>query len=177
MATKSPGPIQTRMSELAPGYTAVLCDVWGVIHNGEEAWPQAVDALVRYRQGGGHVVLVTNAPRRRRYVVDQILDLGVPEAAFDDVVTSGDVTRARLAARGPTRVYHVGTEAHLPLYEGSDVELVGDDACDVISCTSLFDDEIETPDDYADRLAAWRARGVPMLCANPDIRGRSRWPA
>jgi HAD superfamily hydrolase (TIGR01459 family) len=169
------------LAALAPSYAAILCDVWGVLHNGEEAWPDAVNALVRFRQGGGRVIMITNAPRRKRYVVQQMFDLGIPEEAFDDVVTSGDAARQVLAQGGPKKLFHVGTDVHLPLYEGLPVELVDEESCDVISCTALFDDENETPDDYADRLARWRERDVPMLCVNPDIvvnrGGRMIWCA
>lgn len=160
----------TGISALAARYRALLCDVWGVIHDGETARASAVDALVRFRADGGKVVLITNAPRPNVYVARQLADLGVPDDAWDDIVTSGDCVRGLLAARASLKVLHVGRDTHLPLYEGLDVELVGEESCDLVSCTGLYDEDGETPDDYADRLAAWRARDLPLLCANPDVR-------
>ena len=158
------------LSTLAPRYRALLCDVWGVIHDGETARKSAVDALVRFRAEGGRVVLITNAPRPNIYVARQLEDLAVPRAAWDDIVTSGDCVRDLLTARAPLKVLHVGRDTHLPLYDDLDVELVDEAACDLVSCTGLYDEDGETPEDYAGRLAAWRARNLPLLCANPDVR-------
>ncbi len=157
------------LAELAPTYRALLCDVWGVVHDGAVAHDLATQALVRYRREGGVVVLITNAPRPKAAVIEQLDKLGVPRAAFDDVITSGDAARHVLAARPGVRIYHVGPERDLPIYFGLDLEFGEEDDCELVSCTGLFDDESETPDDYADSFTAWRARSVPMLCINPDI--------
>ena len=157
------------LAELAPAYPALLCDVWGVVHDGERAHTSATEALVAYRRGGGKVILITNAPRPKAEVVEQLDSLAVPRAAYDDVVTSGDAARHVLAARPRVRIYHVGPERDLPLYFGLPVEFGDEDDCELVSCTGLFDDENETPADYQESLAAWKARGVPMLCVNPDI--------
>jgi len=157
------------LAELAPQYRALLCDVWGVVHDGVAAHDPATRALVRYRRDGGVVVLITNAPRPKAEVVEHLDRLGVPRAAYDDVVTSGDAARHVLAARPGVRIYHVGPERDLPIYFGLDVEFAEEEDCELVSCTGLFDDESETPDDYQDSFEAWQARGVPMLCVNPDI--------
>lgn len=157
------------LSELAPTYRALLCDVWGVIHDGATAHARAGEALVRYRREGGKVVLITNAPRPKADVVEQLDRLGVPRAAYDDIVTSGESARHVLAARPGIRIHHVGPERDLPIYFGLQVEFGDEDDCEMISCTGLFDDESETPDDYLDSMADWQERGVPMLCVNPDI--------
>jgi len=159
----------TGLAELAPAYRALLCDVWGVVHNGAEAHPPAVAALTRYREGGGIVLLISNAARPVAGVVEMLDRLGVPHEAYDDVISSGGAARSVLAQRPGTRVYHVGPEHGRAIYEGLALDLVDEDECDLISCTGLFDDETETPDDYQARLAGWRARNLPMLCANPDI--------
>ena len=157
------------LAELAPAYPALLCDVWGVIHDGERSHTDATEALIAYRRGGGKVILITNAPRPKADVVAQLDSLGVPRAAYDDVVTSGDAARHVLASRPHVRIHHVGPEGDLPLYFGLPVEFGDEDDCELVSCTGLFDDENETPADYQPSLAAWQARGVPMLCVNPDI--------
>jgi HAD superfamily hydrolase (TIGR01450 family) len=113
-------------------------------------------------------VLVTNAPRPSLDVVQQLRLLGVPDVAYDAVVTSGDVTRDLIAA-GPRRLYHLGPERDLSIYDGLEVDLVEEyDAAGVV-CTGFFDDETETPEDYAAALGRFRARNLPFICANPDI--------
>ena len=168
--TNTTSPIAVSgLSELAAQYRAVLCDVWGVIHNGVRSFAPACDALARYRAQGGTVVLITNAPRTSHFIVEQMGTLGVSPDCYDAIVTSGDVTRALLLERGSAKTFHVGSEREKTLYEGLDLQFVGEGDADLISCTGLFDDTVETPDDYAERLAAWHRRGLPMICANPDI--------
>lgn len=157
------------LADLAPAYRALLCDVWGVVHDGAKAHPAATDALIRFRDGGGRVVLITNAPRPQADVIEQLDRLGVPRAAYDEVITSGDAARHVLAARPGVKLYHVGPERDLPIYFGLPVEFADEDDCELVSCTGLFDDDNETPDNYNDSFAAWQKRGVPMLCVNPDI--------
>ncbi len=94
--------------------------------------------------------------------------LGVPADAYDRVVTSGDVTRD-LIAEGPRKIFHIGCERELGLYDGLDVELVEEFEAAGIVCTGLFDDESETPDDYTELLKRLRSRNLPFICANPDI--------
>jgi HAD superfamily hydrolase (TIGR01459 family) len=157
------------LADLAPIYRILLCDVWGVLHNGQHAHVAANHALTRFRDGGGKVMLMTNAPRPKAAVIEMLDRLGVPRSAYDDVITSGDTARSFLAARPGVRLYHVGPERDLPIYFGLKVEFADADDCDLVSCTGLFDDEKETPDDYNESLDRWLQRGVPMLCVNPDI--------
>ena len=162
-------PLVAGLADIAPLYRALLCDVWGVIHDGASAHEAATDALTRFRDAGGKVVFITNAPRPKAAVVEMLDGLGVPRSSYDDVVTSGDAARDMLAARPGVRIYHVGPDRDLPIYFGLKVEFADEDDCELISCTGLFDDEKETPDDYNESFERWRARGVPMLCVNPDI--------
>jgi HAD superfamily hydrolase (TIGR01459 family) len=156
-------------SALAPGYDGVLCDVWGVVHNGVAAFPEACEALIRFRSSGGSVMLITNAPRPGA-VVTRLLDrLGVPHNAYDGIVSSGDVTRAAIAARPDKQLFHIGPERDLPIFEGLGVRFVALEAADYVVCTGLRDDETETPDSYRALLGALRARNLFMLCANPDV--------
>ncbi|MRX34101.1 TIGR01459 family HAD-type hydrolase [Aminobacter sp. MDW-2] len=156
------------LEALTGRYQALLCDVWGVIHNGVDAFPEAAAALTAARDKGVAVVLITNAPRPRAGVIAQLANLGVPESAWDRVVTSGDVTR-ELIRSGPRRVFHIGPDRDFPIYDGLDVDLVEEFEASVVVCTGLFDDETETPDDYAEMLRRLRARNLPFICANPDI--------
>lgn len=168
MLTPSPHSV-AGLSALADRYDAVLCDVWGVLHNGVAAYPAASEALVRLRETGVKVVLLTNAPRPSAPIHAQLAGLGVPRAAYDDLLTSGDGTRALLESRPERRVAHVGPARDLALYAGLPHTLVGDDEAEIVVCTGLTDDTSETPDDYRGRLATFAARGLTMLCANPDI--------
>ena len=157
-----------RLDDLTDGYDAIFCDVWGVLHNGEVAFPQAVAALQRARAKGLTVILVTNAPRPFPSVIAQMTLLGVPEDAYDRVVTSGDVTRD-LITEGPRKIFHIGSERELVIYDGLDVELVEEFEASGVVCTGLYDDETETPDNYAELLQRLRSRNLPFICANPDI--------
>jgi HAD superfamily hydrolase (TIGR01459 family) len=157
------------LSALAGEYRALLCDVWGVIHNGVAAFPEAAVALTRYREEGGTVLLLTNAPRRKENVVGMLDTLGFPRAGYDDVVTSGEAGRDLLRERRGLRVLHVGPERGVPLFDDLDIRFADADVAEVIVCTGLFDDETETPQDYDPLFATWKARGLPMLCVNPDV--------
>ena len=168
MLTPTP-PLVPGLSALAADYDALLCDVWGVIHNGVAAFPDACRALVEYRRGGGKVLLLTNAPRPSAPIHEQLAKLGVPREAYDDLLTSGDVTREMLHARSERRVAHIGPDRDLPLYEGLPQVLVGYDEAEVVVVTGLTDDTRETPEDYRARLTSLAARRVPMVCANPDL--------
>ena len=162
-------PVVAALAPFAERYDLFLCDVWGVVHNGIAAFPAANEALTRARGAGVTVIMISNAPRPGEVVKKQIGRYGVPESAYDDVVASGDVTRAELAARPGARVFHLGAERDLPNYEGLDVTLVDLDHADLVVCTGPFHDDTETPDDYRELLARIKARDLLLICANPDI--------
>src|SRR5262249_14370385 len=111
-----------RFSTVASRYDVVLCDIWGVVHDGIAAHAHACDALVRYRADGGTVVLITNAPRPSPWVVRQLGRLGVPAKAYDDVMTSGDLTRDVVAHR-KGGVFHIGPQRDVSIFDGLDVHL------------------------------------------------------
>lgn len=161
-------PIIRSLEDIAPRYAAILCDVWGVVHNGVRSFPAANAALVRAREKGLAVVLITNSPRPSPDVILQLKALGVADSAWDAVVTSGDVTRDLIAV-APRRLYHLGPDRDLAIYDGLDVDLVDEFEASGVVCTGLFDDEAETPEDYAAALRRFRARDLPFICANPDI--------
>ena len=158
-----------RFSTVASCYDVVLCDIWGVVHDGIAAHAQACDALMRYRADGGTVVLITNAPRPSPWVVHQLGRLGVPADAYDDVMTSGDLTREVVAGRNGGVVFHIGPQRDISIFDGLDVRLTPVEASDYVVCSGLFDDTQETPDDYRDLMATIRGRGLFMVCANPDL--------
>ncbi|WP_167434194.1 TIGR01459 family HAD-type hydrolase [Mesorhizobium helmanticense] len=156
------------LADLSGAYAAILCDVWGVVHNGEWHFPAAAEALATARAMKMPVVLITNSPRRSADVVTQMNAIGVPATAYDRVVTSGDVTRD-LIMEGPRKIFHIGADRDFTLYDGLDVDLVEEFEASGVVCTGLFDDEVEKPEDYADLLRRLRARNLPFICANPDI--------
>ena len=156
------------LGEITAGFDVILSDVWGVLHNGVSAFPDAAVALREAREAGKTVVLITNSPRPAPGVIAQLRVLGVPDEAYDRIITSGDVTRG-LIAEGPKKVFLLGPERDLPLLDGLDVERVGEEEAQSVVCTGFFDDETETPEDYTEMLKGFIARNVPMICANPDL--------
>ena len=163
-------PVLTdHFATLAGGYDAVLSDVWGVIHNGIAAFPEASDALTRFRATGGAVVLISNAPRPGVQVVRMLDRMGVPHSAYDAIVTSGDVTRDYVAKRSGEPVLLIGPERDHSIFTGLDAPFRALDEARYVICSGLYDDETETPADYEDLLGQIRARNLFMLCANPDI--------
>jgi HAD superfamily hydrolase (TIGR01459 family) len=168
MSVSAP-PFTTHFSTLASAYDVVLCDVWGVVHNSLVAFADACTALTRFRRQGGIVVLITNAPRPAEVVMTLLDELEVPRAAYDAIVSSGDVTRAIIAARAGQRAFHVGPARDVPIFDGLDAPLAPIESADYVVCSGLFDDTTESPQDYKALIAAMRERGLPMVCANPDI--------
>ncbi len=156
------------LDEIAQSYDALFCDVWGVVHNGIRSFDEACAALTRAVERGQPVILITNAPRPHGPVEEQLAALGVPANGWSRIVTSGDVCRALIAA-GPRRIFHLGPERDMTLYDGLEVELCEEFEAASVVCTGLFDDETESPEDYAEMLRRFRSRNLPFICANPDI--------
>lgn len=163
-------PFQTpdRLGDIAGAYDALFCDVWGVLHNGVEAFVPAWKALREARGAGAAVVLITNAPRPFHVVREMLDRLGVAREAYDAIVTSGDVTRELIAA-AEMPVFHLGPERDRPLFKGLDVRFAEPAEARTVVATGLFDDDTETPDDYAPLLRQFAQQDRPLICANPDI--------
>ncbi len=157
------------LSPISGAYDALLCDVWGVIHNGRESFPAACDALARYRTDHGPVILISNAPRPHGPIIEQLEALGVPRDAWTEIVTSGDATRVLLADRAPGPAWLIGPDRDWPLYEGLGLETSDLAEAKFISVTGPYDDENDEPGDYRDRFIAAVDRGLELICANPDI--------
>lgn len=166
----NPIPIVTSIEPMAVRFRFWLVDIWGVIHNGVAPFAPACDACARFRLGGGLVLLLSNAPRPAASVAAQLDRIGVPRFTYDAIVSSGDAARAQIAALGPSDVYHLGPERDLAIYDGLAAKLTPNSAeAGAVVCTGLFDDEVETPDDYAGQLKDFAAQNLPMICANPDL--------
>ena len=162
-------PLIPHFSTLVPDYDALLCDVWGVVHNGIAAFPHACDALMRARARGAIVILITNAPRQSMVVARQLEKLHVPVETYDGIVSSGDVTRAVIEARPGQSVCHIGPERDRSIFTGVDVGLAPLERADYVVCSGLDNDDMETPQDYRARLETMLARQLFMVCANPDV--------
>lgn len=157
------------LSGVVERYAAIISDVWGVIHNGAVATVAACEALRRARAAGRPVLLVSNAPRPAADVIAQLDALGVPRDCYDDILTSGDLTRAKLAEDSWAWVHAVGPPHHRVLYEGLDVTFADPEEADIAVVSGLVDDERETPEDYRGLVETYLEYEVPMLCANPDL--------
>jgi len=166
------------LAEISAPYDALFCDLWGCLHNGVEAFPAAVAALQGFRAKGGKVLLLTNAPRPAKYVMQSLDRLGVPRDAYDAVVSSGDAAQdAMFAGAVGHRVWHLGPEKDNGFFEEippewqgqSEIVRVSFDEAEGIICTGPFDEMNEVPEDYRPRFLLAKTRGLPMLCANPDI--------
>jgi len=176
--------IVNALSDISAQYDALFVDLWGCVHNGVRAFDAANKALIEYRAGGGIVVLVTNSPRPRAQVEQQLADFGVARDAWDSIASSGDSARSALflGAVGQ-KIYFIGTDAELPLFEP--LKLIDDpiqishvpiEEAEGIVCTGLPTAD-GTPDDVRTPLLYAKQKGLKLLCANPDIivdRGEKR---
>jgi HAD superfamily hydrolase (TIGR01459 family) len=160
------------LSEIASGHDALICDVWGVVHDGSRHHPAAAEALYRFKQKHGPVVLLTNAPRVPAEVAAQCTSYGLPPDCYDAIVSSGGAAREELERRSVSHtlpLYYIGPDRDLPMIQGLDIARVSIGEAEIALAIGLRDDMTETPEDYSDELAQMRARGLTMLCANPDL--------
>ena len=168
--------IVNALSDISAQYDALFVDLWGCVHNGVRAFDAANKALIEYRAGGGIVVLVTNSPRPRAQVEQQLADFGVAGDAWDSIASSGDSARSALflGAVGQ-KIYFIGTDAELPFFEP--LKLIDDpiqishvpiEEAEGIVCTGLPTAD-GTPDDVRAPLLYAKQKGLKLLCANPDI--------
>lgn len=169
--------IITALSEISTNYDALFVDLWGCVHNGVTAYPEAVAALQGYRKKGGIVVLVTNSPKPRAGVAEQLSQFGVPDDAYDTIATSGDSARSAMF-RGTVgqKVYFMGEwqrdagffEPLSLLEEPVEITRVPLDEAEGIVCCGPFDTMADPDVNRADFLYA-KQKGMKLLCANPDI--------
>ena len=158
-----------RLSELVDGVEVILSDIWGVVHNGLEAFPEACEALHTYRQRGGTVILITNAPRPADSVQRQLRKLGVADDIYDAIVSSGDLTRHFVADHPGKKMFWLGPDRDSSIYRGLDAVTAPLEQADYIVCTGLFDDETESAEDYRAMMMQAREHKLTLVCANPDI--------
>ena len=159
------------LGQIAGDYDVLLCDIWGVVHNGREGYRAATEALELFRSDHGPVILISNSPKPSISIPASFAEMGLHGEFYDAIVTSGDATIHELASRAPGPAFKLGPERDDVLYEN--LELHFSDMVDAsfISCTGMFEDD-EHPDDYIDMLTEGRDAGLPMICANPDVKVR-----
>ena len=160
------------LDRLDPRYRLILCDVWGVVHDGVTLYSGAENRLRQWRGEGRCVALITNAPRTAEAVEQQVARIGLPREAYDFVATSGEAGIEALKALG-VPVGFVGTAGDRAILEGRGVRIAeGEDFTD-LACTGIMEGRPD-PTDYLADLQRWVARDVNMHCLNPDrlvIRG------
>jgi len=162
--------ILTGFAEIAADYDAVLCDIWGVLHNGRAPFDGVDDALEAYRNQGGKVLLLSNAPRPGETALKRLDTIGNRKTSYDGILTSGDATRAKLTELGQSgkSCCHIGPEKDVDLIAGLDIEFTEIERADVVLFSGMYDDMTESPQDYQPLLTEMQARGLPMICPNPD---------
>lgn len=169
------------LSDLAGDYDAMLCDAWGVIHNGVDLFPGVARAMARFRQTRGPVVILTNAPRPASIIPPQLDRLGLPRDCWNVVVTAGDAARREIEKLSPAPAYRIGPPKDDALFDGLEIDFAPLERAGFLICTGLVDDHADEPEDYRPLLAQAVERGLPMVCANPDVvvnwGGRMIWCA
>lgn len=157
------------LAEISADYDGILCDVWGVVHNGMTRTDGASEALAQFRKGGGSVVMITNAPRPKEQVIAKLELFNISSDSYDDIITSGDATRALISDYEGQTIHWVGPSKDKELFDGIDVKFGEARDAAVVICTDLDDSSHgEQPSDYHDRCIEWRDLGLTMICANPD---------
>ncbi len=161
--------IVDHIAPLAAGRCAWLVDIWGVMHNGVAPFAGAVATCETFRNEGGVVILVSNAPRPNASVAEQLDRIGVSRKAYDLIISSGDASKKLIQDLGSKPVFHLGPTRDLTLYDGFQGKRTAESEAEAIVCTGLFDDDTETPEDYTQLLTHFAGRGLEMICVNPDL--------
>lgn len=176
--------IVSALAEISAQYDALFVDLWGCVHNGVTAFPEAVAALRAYKENGGTVLLLTNSPRPRKAVEAQLLTMNVPEECWDTIATSGDSARAAMY-QGVVgqKVYFIGEDQDQAFFEPLkilddplEIEKVPLAEAEGMVCTGPFD-PMADPEVMRPEFLLAKQRGLKFLCANPDIvvdRGEER---
>ena len=151
---------------LDPKYRMILCDVWGVVHDGVSLYPDAAERLLQWRGEGRCVILITNAPRTAEAVEAQLARLGLPRTAYDAVATSGEAGIEALNGLAKP-VGFLGTAADRAILEGRGVRIAAAEDFTDLACTGLEEARPRVADYRAD-LEAWADRDIHMHCLNPD---------
>ncbi len=158
------------LREIAERYDGYIVDLWGVMHDGVQAFPDAVACLRRLKQGGAHIVLLSNAPRRAAAAAQRSAAIGVTPELYDTMITSGEDCWQRLEANPPgRRALFIRAGKDNNYLEGLDIEPVDDPALADFVLVLGVEGDIDTLEPFERTLVAARNRGLTLLCANPDL--------
>jgi HAD superfamily hydrolase (TIGR01459 family) len=169
-------PFYPGLSVLAERYDAFIIDLWGVMHDGLQAYPAAVEALRELRAAGKRSVVLSNAPRRAAAIAKRNAEIGIPEDLPDHLLSSGEDAWQHLKTRPDAwyqalgrRCYHLGPARDYGMREGLDLDFVDSLAeADFILNTGILNDT-DAVETYRRLLDEGLARRLPMICANPDL--------
>lgn len=168
-----------KKSDLHKNYKLILCDIWGVIHNGKDYYPKAVEFLRDFQRQGGLVFLITNAPRRSSVVREYLLNMGIDKLICENIVTSGDCSYNWICSIADKPIFHIGPKKDYSLFSDLDLNLADQKSCSECICTGFFDEYTETLNDYEELLNTLLDRNIKIHCANPDLyvhRGEVKLP-
>jgi HAD superfamily hydrolase (TIGR01459 family) len=163
-----PQPV-VRLSALSGRYQVLLCDVWGVLHNGAAIFPEAATALANFRERGGHVILLSNASRLGKVVNAQLAELGLTNKAYDSLITSGDITRDYVAAAPNCAIFDVGPGDAHSIFEGLDVRFTALEDAALAITSGAFSGHHDEVEQIQSLLCEMRSTDLLLLCANPDV--------
>lgn len=157
------------LREITDQYDTFLLDIWGVIHDGVKLYPHTVSCLEQIREAGKTTCLLSNTPLRRHDIIASLAEMGVARGLYDHVVTAGDSAHEHMKDFAGQKCWFAAAPVYLPLLEGTGIECVDrpEDADFTLNAITnkLGWDESQTKD-LLDRALA---RGLPMICADPDI--------
>jgi HAD superfamily hydrolase (TIGR01459 family) len=164
-------PLLSGIAPIAGRYDGFILDLWGVLHDGAHPMPGAVEALHRLREAGKRIVILSNAPRRSASVIERIAEIGIARTLYDELLSSGEATWRWLKQGGPSgrRLFPIMAARDGSMLDGLDFGIARKiEAADFILNTGVesANDKVE---DFENILRAGAARGLPMVCANPDL--------
>ncbi|RAU23947.1 TIGR01459 family HAD-type hydrolase [Paramagnetospirillum kuznetsovii] len=167
-------PLISGLERLAERYDGFVLDLWGVIHDGVEAYPGVAETLADLRRAGKRTIMLSNAPRRSSALIEQLTRLGIPRELYDEVLSSGEAVHLELARRQDpffaalgSKLYHLGPERDRNVFDTLAYAVTDLDSADFIVNTGPVELS-ETVADYQPILERALARRLPMICANPD---------
>ena len=155
--------------EISDKFDVYFVDLWGVMHNGVQCYPSAIEVLEKLKEQNKKIVLISNAPRPSAVVKIFLETIGLESSCYDFLVTSGDITREYISLNSSKKnFYHLGPTRDIDLFKDLNVALTSKEECDEIICTGLVSDEEEKLQDYKILLDFFLNKKIPLICANPD---------
>ena len=157
------------ISEISDKFDVYFIDLWGVIHNGVQCYPEALKVLEKLKEQNKKIVLISNAPRPAAVVKVFLETIGLKSSCYDFLVTSGDITREYISLNSSKKnFYHLGPTRDIDLFKDLKVTLSSKEECQEIICTGLVSDEEEKLQDYKILLDFFLNKKIPLICSNPD---------